>query len=169
MKKELIQDFVLRTSQASRSELIVILYDIILEDIQAARCFFSDEGKHLPAEKRKETAKFRKELKHAQRAVNELMAALDFQYRLSFELRRLYVFANQELIRAERSNTLEPLLIVEQMISKLKAAFIEVAKQDTSGPMVQNAQHLTAGLTYGKSRLNEVFIEGNDPNRGFTA
>ena len=32
MKKELIQDFSLRISQASKTELIVIMYDIILDD-----------------------------------------------------------------------------------------------------------------------------------------
>jgi len=169
VKKELIQDFVLRTSQASRSELVVILYDIILEDIRASREILSGIDESDQEKKRSEILKFRKELKQAQKVMNELMSALDFHYKLSFELRRLYVFINQELIRAERSNTTEPLILVEQMVQKLKSAFAEVAKEDTSGPVVQNAQHLAAGLTYGKSRLNEICIDLNDPNRGFTA
>ena len=37
MTKEQIQTYTLRVSQASGCELIVILYDIILEDVEAAK------------------------------------------------------------------------------------------------------------------------------------
>jgi flagellar protein FliS len=53
-------------------------------------------------------------------------------------------------------------------MEKLRKSFEEVAKQDTSGSVVQNSQKVYAGLTYGKGTLNEVFMD-NEAARGFKA
>ena len=44
----------------------------------------------------------------------------------------------------------------------------EVAKQDTSEPLMHNTQQVYAGMTYGKEQLNENFQE-SDTSRGFFA
>lgn len=54
-------------------------------------------------------------------------------------------------------------------MESLHSAFEEVAKQDTSGAVMQNTQQVYAGLTYGKGKLNEVFMNGNERSRGFMA
>lgn len=41
----------------------------------------------------------------------------------------------------------------------MKESFEEIAKQDTSGPVMENSQQVYAGLTYGKGSLNEVAID----------
>ena len=56
---------------------------------------------------------------------------------------------------------------VREVMTKLKEAFEEVAKQDTSGPLMENTQQVYAGLTYGKGSLNEVLISGDEYNRGY--
>ena len=58
--------------------------------------------------------------------------------------------------------------IVKENMEKLRKSFEEVAKQDTSGSVVQNSQKVYAGLTYGKGTLNEVFMD-NEAARGFKA
>jgi len=35
--------------------------------------------------------------------------------------------------------------------------------------VMQNSQKLTAGLTYGKGRLNEICVDPNEAKRGFLA
>ena len=57
--------------------------------------------------------------------------------------------------------------IVREVMGKLKEAFIKVAKQDNSAPVMKNTQQVYAGLTYGKGSLNEVLLTGNDSNRGY--
>ena len=52
-------------------------------------------------------------------------------------------------------------------MTKLKAAFEEVAKQDTSEPLMENTQQVYAGLTYGKGSLNEVLMSRDEYNRGY--
>ena len=53
------------------------------------------------------------------------------------------------------------------MIKGLKESFEEVAKQDGSGPVMENTQQVYAGLTYGRDSLSEVTMYGNMANRGF--
>ena len=175
MKKERVQEFAARVTQGSKTDLIVIMYDIILEDIAEARRIIASEagtadcvnkGKRYGTPAREE---YRKELLHAARSVSELMAALDFRYRLSYELRNLYVYAHKCLTEAAFSGGTVRLTDVEDMMNGLKEAFAKVAKEDTSGPVMQNSQKLTAGLTYGKGRLNEICVDPNDTKRGFLA
>ena len=47
------------------------------------------------------------------------------------------------------------------------AGFTEAAKSDASAPLMQNVQKVYAGMTYGRSTLNENLM--NDNNRGFLA
>jgi len=55
------------------------------------------------------------------------------------------------------------------VLKKLLIGFEGVSKEDHSGPMMRNTQQLYAGLTYGKGKLNETYIDLNSRNRGFTA
>ena len=158
MEKEKLQEFTFRVTQASRSELIVIMYDIILTDTQTARAMLA-EGK---------IAEYEKELKHAARFMNELMGALDYRYAISYELLSLYSFANKALIRALMQRKAEPLDEVDMVLNKLREAFRVVSKQDISGPAMQNTEQVYAGLTYGRTSLNESLLDAGS-KRGFTA
>ena len=53
------------------------------------------------------------------------------------------------------------------IMKRLHASFVEVAKQDASGPLMENIQHVYAGITYGKNDLVENCI--SDAQRGFFA
>ena len=175
MKKERVQEFAARVTQGSKTDLIVIMYDIILEDIAEARRILSENAEKAACTDKwenygaKANEGYKKELLHAARFVSELMAALDFRYRLSYELRNLYVYAHKCLTEAAFSGETKKLSDVENMMNGLKDAFAKVAEEDTSGPVMQNSQKLTAGLTYGKGRLNEICVDPNDAKRGFLA
>ena len=175
MKKERIQEFAARVTQGSKSDLIVIMYDIILEDITEARRIVATETDGTESGMLRKSfgnpvrEAYRKELLHAARFVSELMAALDFRYRLSYELRNLYVYAHKCLTEAAFSGETKKLTDVEDMMNGLKTAFAKVAEEDTSGPVMQNSQKLTAGLTYGRGRLNEICVDPNEAKRGFLA
>lgn len=159
MKKELIQEFSMRVTQASRSELIVIMYEIILSDIRSAREAFAAE----------DTAVYEKELVHAGRFISELMASLDYHIGLSYHLMSLYIFANRELTAAKIHRQPKHLDSVEEIMEKLLAGYQKVSEEDASGPMMRNTQQVYAGLTYGRGTLNEMYVNGNEAKRGFMA
>jgi flagellar protein FliS len=58
---------------------------------------------------------------------------------------------------------------VELVIEKLRVGFEGIKNQDMSGPVMQNVQQVYAGLTYGKGKLNETYLNAQDYNRGFNA
>lgn len=158
MKKELLQGFTARITQASKSELVVIQYEIILEEIKEARLGLRDGDMDT----------FDSSLKKAQKFISELMITLDYTYAISYDLLSLYLYANKSVIIAMMKKDINELDGVEIVINKLLQGFIGVSKEDTSGPVMQNTQQLYAGLTYGKDSLNETFL-GQDSNRGFKA
>ena len=159
MTQEQIKTYTLRVSQASPRELVVIMYDIILDDIQNAR-----QAKDANNEKQ-----YQADLTHAYRFLNELMESLDFSIGISYQLMSLYIYVNKMLARARVSGNLEPLNAVEMVIGKLRAGFDGIKDQDKTGAVMQNVQQVYAGLTYGKGKLNESYFNLQDYNRGFKA
>ena len=53
------------------------------------------------------------------------------------------------------------------MLQQLYKAFLASSEQDRSGPLMQNAQQVYAGYTYGKNDLNESY--DIQSSRGFLA
>lgn len=159
MDSIMTQTYAARVSQANRSELIVIIYDIILEDLKNG----------IKAYENNDLIMFDKELKHAQKFVNELISSLDFKYVISYDLMQLYLYTNKRIISAiikKKPDTLESAI---KVMNRLLIGFEEVAKEDTSEPLMQNTQQLYAGLTYGKGTLNETYIDPKQHSRGFKA
>ncbi len=159
MNNELIKAFTARVTQASKSELTVILYEMILTEIKEAREAF---------EKGDMTA-FDKELKLAQKYITELQATLNYSYAISYDLLSLYLYVNKRIIQAILRRIPDTLDSAESVLNKLLVGFQGVCQIDNSGPVMRNTQQLYAGLTYGKGYLNETFIDPNDKSRGFIA
>lgn len=159
MKREQIQEYTLKIAQASRSGLVVITYDIIMREMENAREY----------EKEKKEAEMVKSLKSAQRFVNNLMGSLDYHYGISLELLSLYRYVNQMLVTAMMQKQTEGLSGAEDVLRKLRTAFEEVEKQDHSGAVMKNTQHVVAGLTYGKGQLMETCVGKGEENRGIIA
>lgn len=159
MKKDAIQAYTVKITQASKSELIVILYEMILTEITEAREGYVSGNQEV----------FDKELKRAQKYVSELMYVLDYHYPISLDLLSLYLYINKCIIIAIVKKNPFSLESAEVVLNKLLVGFEGVSKKDTSGPMMRNTQQLYAGLTYGKSKLNETYIDPNNSSRGFIA
>ncbi len=145
MDKELIQNYTLKISQANKSEIIVILYELADLYIGDALAAF-EKGDH---------ASFKNNCAYAGRCVADLLEALDFSYELAYPLMRLYIFTNKEISLAAIKKDPAGLHHARRLMGELKKAFAEVARQDQSATVMQNSQTVYAGLTYGKGQLNE--------------
>lgn len=154
MDKEAIRTYSYRVSNASRSELIVIMYDMALEYLQdAVECNDSTE--------------FNTNIKQAKRIVDRLSACLDMRYEISQELFKFYLVTGRMLIKAQTAMDAEIVNRVINMLEKMRKSFNEVTKYDESGSVMKNTQKVYAGLTYSKAGgSNEI---SSDPvsNRGF--
>ena len=151
MTKEEINVFSKRVAQSSKSELIVISYEIILNYIESAKTELAND----------DIDKFIFNVKKAKQFVNDLSSVLDFSQKISFELMNIYMFIDRCLIKSIVKRTDCELSAVEDIICKLKTAFEDVSKNDDSGSVMRNGEHIYAGLTYGRGVLNEVTMRGN--------
>ena len=159
MKQESIMTYSRRLSEASRTEVIVIMYDIILEDIADAKSAFTAGDNEGAAAS----------LGHGLKFVKELTAVLDMSFDMSKDLARLYIYVSGCLSRAKVSREAAELASAAEVITGLRSAFAEVAKKDTEGAVMENTQKVYAGLTYGRGALNETTVSPDERNRGFLA
>ena len=156
MNKEKKQEFTLRITKANKTQMIVILYDMVLE-------YLKDSLESLEKEEIKE---FKWNIERAKDCLDELLNSLNYQYEIAGILRGLYFFYKRELTSAGVHREKEKVLPVTKMIQELKEAYEQVVAQDTSAPIMENAQTVYAGLTYGKTSLNEN-LSDQGTNRGF--
>jgi flagellar protein FliS len=156
MNKDVKQEFILRITQANKTGLVVILYDMTITYLEDALVSF-DQG---------DKEDYRQNIQSAKGCLDELLASLHMEYELAGNLKSLYYFYKRELTSAailEKKEQLQPIIA---MLKELKASYEQVAAQDTSAPLMENTQTVYAGLTYGKSSLN-VDLADQGTNRGF--
>lgn len=158
MTSEAKKEFTLRISQANPSEIIVITYEIALSYLKDAK----------DALKKEQRAEYKSAVSHVQKCIITLMEALDFKQELAMRLMELYTYAQRELAKASVKKEEEYLLHAEQVFLGLLPAIREMSRQDTRKAMMENAQTVYAGLTYGKNDLNEN-ISNDSNSRGFRA
>lgn len=158
MDKEKQKDFARRVTQANRTQLVAVTYDIILEHLKCAKEYLVNGNKD----------EYRSELKSAGKFLAELMRSLDFKYPISVNLLRLYEYVQVVFVSSEISGENRGLENAENVLTKLGSAFATISKEDTSGPVMENTQQIVAGLTYGKGTLNEADMSSGT-NRGFLA
>lgn len=76
MKKEQIVDFTRRISQANRSGLVVVMYDIFFTYLDDARAAYDAADWDA----------YKEALRRAQRAIDELISQLNFSYDMAMNL-----------------------------------------------------------------------------------
>ena len=160
MKAESVKIFTRRITSANKSEIIVIIYDIIEENLALA--------KKALAEGDRET--YRNEIKQAISFVKELLVSLDLNYEVSKNLASLYIYVSRCLNFALVSGKKEEIEAAEKVLRKLGDSFREVAKTDESEPVMENTQRVYAGITYGRGLdLDETMVAPAMESRGFRA
>lgn len=156
MTKELKQEYTLRITQANKTQLITILYEMTLLYIDEAR-------EALSTGKRDD---FKNAIRRIQGCMCELMDSLHLEYEVAQNLLQIYLYVNREVAKAALHNTSENLEHIRPLMEKLAAAYKQIEGQDKTGPVMGNTQTVYAGLTYGREELMENIT---DPaaNRGF--
>lgn len=155
MEDSLKKEFTRRLSQCNSGEMIVIMYDIVFAYMDEAKqayhsCCYEE---------------YKAAVKKSQGAIDTLIGALDLKYPIAKDLRKLYVYTKNCLAKAIYQNRTDGIDEAEKILKRLYTSFCEVAKSDTSGPLMRNTQQVYAGMTYGKTSLNENYFE--DSHRGF--
>lgn len=137
---------------ASRGELLCMTYELLLEEIEKASKIEEMEERKVHIDK-------------AIKVLQMLAEDLNFEVELSKELFRIYVYVQGLLVNGRHTEKLEE---AYKLIHKIYEAYKKIADEEESkAPSMENAEKIYAGLTYGKTSVNEITI-GID-NRGFKA
>ncbi len=156
MTNEEKQDFMLRISQANKSGLVVILYDMFLTYMKEAKAC---EPK---------SAELCTSIRNSRNVLSELIVSLHMEYDVAKSTCELYRYVERQLIIADVRRDASGLDHAQSVMQRLRDAYAEVAKQDTSAPLMQNADTVYAGMTYGKTDVNTGSTAAGT-NRGFLA
>ncbi len=149
MTPELKQEYTRRITSANRTGIIVITYEIALG--------YLDDSREAAKAGNKEEC--RRELKNASRCVEQLLAALNYDYVISVNLMRIYNYVLECIRKVSCSMDVSGLDEPESILRRLLASFEEVAKTDNSPPMMNPADEVYDGLTYnakGRTNINTV-------------
>jgi flagellar protein FliS len=158
MTLEKKQEFTLKITQANKTQLITILYEMVIDYLEESIDEFA-VGQRGDAEK---------SIMHAQHCIDELIHSLNMEYELARNLHKIYIFSKTELAVASATGNIHRVWKVKKNFEKLHEAYVELEKYDTSEVLMGNTQKVYAGLTYGKYSLNED-ITALSMNRGLMA
>lgn len=158
MTTEKKQTFTRRITQANRSQLVVIVYEMLLVYLEDAMNAYEEDKKE----------DFRENLRMARECIGQMRTSLNFDYGISRNLFAIYCFADREIAKDMYSLKKENLDVIKMIFTKLHDAYYVVSTKDESGPLMDNIQTVYAGLTYSKSDLNEDFMN-YDIKRGYLA
>ena len=155
MTKECKQQFTLRITQANPTQLVVILYEMLL-------CYL-DEAKEA-LEIQDKTA-FTEAARKARGCINELMQSLHMEYEPAPGLLQLYLYCIRRLAACELHKQPQAIDEIVNVIKPLHDAYQEIAVLNQAGPVMNNSQSVYAGLTYGRNTLTENMAD-QGANRG---
>lgn len=157
MTGELKQDFTRRITQANRTGLVVIVYEMLLVYLEDAMQAFDKQDKE----------EFKQNLNMARECIGQMRTSLNFKYNLSKNLFAIYNFADKEIAKDIYGYKKENLDVLKMMFTKLHDAYYKISSLDTSEPLMDNIQSVYAGLTYTKTNLAETYTYNS--KRGYLA
>ena len=159
MTKESIKTYSYRISQASRTDLVVIVYDMAME-------YLDNEIKAIDNNNQEEA---RKEQKLALRCIDQLLVTLEMNSDISVRLHLIYNHIKRSVVNAGMSHDTAELQRVIGLLQKLRTSFYEISSQDESGPLMKNTQQVYAGLTYSNGGYSNENLSDPVENRGYKA
>lgn len=146
----------MRITQANKSQLVVILYEIFFSYLEEAQDALIKEKKQ----------EFCYALQKAQDCVSQLIGSLYMDQPLARTIYSVYLFVSGRIGLAYGKSSAEPLADAKRLMKKLYESYKADSIHDLSKPVMQQTQAVYAGLTYGKNCLNES-LENDRTNRGF--
>ncbi len=152
MTSEQMNVYKMRIAQAGIGEMTVIMLEMEMQWIEEA--ILSYESNDITI--------FTDCVNKAQSVQVELMNVTNVKNEVGYDVYSIYSFINKELIRAKIKCEPLDLARCKGMLEKLHKSFVEVAKTDTSGPIMAGGEKVYAGLTYGAGGLVESSMGGTE-------
>ena len=143
-----------RIVNASEIELVCITYEMFFEAIEKAI--------EAPVEARQE------EIGRARAVLMVLTENLNFEAGIASDLFKLYVYVQNLLINDyQKDSKLREAYELIEMLYRGYKGLLERGIVEGHEPVIANAEHVVAGMTYGRDDVDEMVIDSK--YRGFNA
>ena len=141
MTREDIKTYSYRISQASKTDLVVITYDIAADYLKEAK--ENAESGDIEG--------MRSALNKVSRVIDSLISGLNLEYEIAGNLFQIYLQIKRTLVSVSVSADKDEITRIERLISMLRKSFYSIKDEDTSGPLMKNTEQVYQGLTYSNS------------------
>lgn len=158
MTQDLILAYTRRITMANKTQMITILYEMILDYIS--------EGERKLEEG--DEKGFAEELSKSMNCIDELIHSLNLGYELGKNLLSLYIFEKGQILKSVAKRSKDDLTHVKKTFDSLHEAYLKLEEQNKEEALMTNVPKVYVGLTYGKSRLTES-VSDNYTSRGYMA
>ncbi len=145
MTQDKIKAYTRRITMANKTQMITILYEMVLDYIEDA-CAELDNGNEKG---------FAENLSRAMNCIDELIHSVNIKYELGNNLLGLYLFEKRQLLMAIARNNKESIPHVIKTFTNLHEAYLQLEKKDGERAVMTNVSKVYVGLTYGKGQLTE--------------
>ena len=102
----------------TRGEMLLLLYDELIKRLNRAQIALDDKNYDL----------FEKSVKRSREIVDYLNRTLNMEYRISYDLRRMYEFFLYELSRLQAGRNSAVIQELKPLVAELRDAFKEASK-----------------------------------------
>lgn len=162
MTDEKKQEFVNRITNANRTELIVVLYDMFTEYVNEAAAGYEDGAKGSDDSKAS--------LDKANEVLNHLKSDLDFSQDKDFcgRMYSIYSYCQELIAKTIYSGDFSSATEAVNLLKPLRDAFDTISSDDKTGLVMDNVPERVAGYTYGKAGVDEADLS-DESNRGYLA
>lgn len=103
----------------TRSEMLLLLYDELIKRLNRAQIALDDKNYDL----------FEKSVRRSKEIVQYLNKTLNMEYRISYDLRRMYEFFLYELSRLQAGRNSAVVQELKPLVAELRDAFQEASKK----------------------------------------
>ncbi len=158
MMQDKIQEYTRRITMANKTQMITILYEMVLEYISEAESSLA----------RGDEKAFSEGLSRSMYCIDELIHSLNIKYELGKNLLGLYLFEKKQMIIAIAKKSSDELVHVKKTFSALHEAYVQLETMNDEEAVMTNVPKVYVGLTYGKGQLKES-IADNILLRGYMA
>lgn len=149
MTKDEIKEYSVRISQSSRTEMVVITFEIMVNYIESGQKALGEGN----------IEDFRFNIKKARHFLMDLSSSLDMKYKISGDLMSIYMFINKWLISSESKKTLNDVERIKDIIKNLMNSFRTVSENVNDNKSMNRSDEIHTGITYGRnSQLNEYVV-----------
>lgn len=149
--KSIYKDYVPKITTATPLQLVNITFELIQYHIDYAQ---QQEVNNL---------EYSQSIDKAKQFLDSLIISLDMEYPISSDLLALYLVASQSLINAKLTLKKSHLTDATNILTPIAEGFVDISEND-DGTATMDTSKIYAGLTYGKSGLNEYVDDKNSRN-----